>query len=107
MKKKYMSAKEFREGGYLQEINRIIAHRLGIAICLELNENDDTKTLFSVWDCRDETAGITYHESVINKPEYMKKALKIKKELQEKDMIRYEKYGYTIQSQSEVNVILD
>lgn len=56
---KRMSVKEFRESGYLQELNRRFLHPLGLAI--EVNQEEDgTETFGGVWDYRDEEEGIYY-----------------------------------------------
>lgn len=52
----YMDLNEFREQGYLQEVNRQFFHPLGLA--LVWNEADDgTITLSGVWDDRDDPEG--------------------------------------------------
>ena len=56
---KKLDIKEFREKGYLQELNRGFLHPLGLA--LEVTVNDDgTESLTGVWDYRDDPDGITY-----------------------------------------------
>jgi hypothetical protein len=56
---KKMTPKEFRESGYLQELNRLFLHPLGLA--MEVTINDDGTEFFSgVWDCRDDPEGIVY-----------------------------------------------
>jgi hypothetical protein len=56
---KRMDIKEFRELGYLQEINRRFLHPLGLA--LEIMQNDDgTETLHGIWDYRNDPEGIYY-----------------------------------------------
>jgi hypothetical protein len=56
---KRIDIKEFREKGYLQELNRQFLHPLGLA--LEIVQNSDgTETLGGVWDYRDDKEGIQY-----------------------------------------------
>lgn len=56
---KYITIKEFRERGYLQELNRQFLHPLGMA--LEVRHNDDgTEALGGVWDYRDDPEGMRY-----------------------------------------------
>lgn len=56
---KYIDIKEFRELGYLQELNRRFLHPLGLA--LEVGINDDgTEYLKEIWDYRDDPEGIYY-----------------------------------------------
>lgn len=55
---KYMDLKEFREKGYLQEVNRRFFHPLGLA--LEMAVSDDIEILNGIWDFRDDPDGIYY-----------------------------------------------
>lgn len=55
---KRMDIKEFREKGYLQELNRKFLHPLGLA--LEIVVDGDTETLGGVWDYREDKEGIYY-----------------------------------------------
>lgn len=58
---KYMSIKEFQEGGFLMEVNRQVLHPLGLA--LEVNEDDDGEARLSgVWDYRDDPEGMVFGE---------------------------------------------
>lgn len=60
MKKiKRIDIKEFRESGYLQELNRRFLHPLGLALEI-VQEDDGTEKLGSVWDYREEEEGIYY-----------------------------------------------
>jgi len=56
---KRMDIKEFREKGYLQELNRRFLHPLGLALEIQ-QEEDGTETLNGIWDYRDEEEGIIY-----------------------------------------------
>lgn len=50
---------EFRALGYLQELNRLFLHPLGLA--METVEHDDgTETLGGVWDYRNDPEGVYY-----------------------------------------------
>lgn len=51
--------KEFREKGYLQELNRRFLHPLGLALSIEIDE-DGNEQLKNVWDYRDDPEGIYY-----------------------------------------------
>jgi len=50
---------EFREVGYLQELNRRFLHPLGLALEVVV-EDDGTERLGSVWDYRDDPEGIYF-----------------------------------------------
>jgi len=57
---KKISIKEFREIGYLQELNRQFLHPLGMALEINVEEEDGTETLGGIWDSRDDPEGIIY-----------------------------------------------
>ena len=59
MKIKRMDIKEFREKGYLQEVNRLFLHKLGLALEVEIDEDGNEK-LSGIWDCRQDAEGIIY-----------------------------------------------
>lgn len=59
MERKRINIKEFRELGFLQEVNRQFLHPLGLA--LEVTVDDDGKeTLSGVWDDREDFEGIYF-----------------------------------------------
>lgn len=69
---KKMSIKEFRELGYMQEINRHFLHPLGLALESTIAE-DGTETIKAVWDCRDQEEGLLYDPTLLSpeKTEYV------------------------------------
>lgn len=56
---KRIDMKEFREGGFLQEANRLFFHPLGLALEIVVNE-DGSERLGGVWDSRDDPEGIAF-----------------------------------------------
>ncbi len=58
-KVKRIEIKEFREKGYLQDVNRRFFHPLGLALEIVLND-DGTEKLGGIWDYREEKEGIYY-----------------------------------------------
>ncbi len=58
----YMDLKEFREKGYLQELNRCFLHPLGLALEMVI-EDDGTYRLGGIWDYRHE--GISFADGVV------------------------------------------
>ena len=56
---KRMSVKEFRELGYLQELNRQFLHPLGLALEVVIDDTGN-ESFGEVWDCREDPEGITY-----------------------------------------------
>lgn len=55
----YMDIAEFREKGYLQEVNRNFLHPLGLALAVKVDE-DGTETLAGVIDARDDPEGVCF-----------------------------------------------
>lgn len=54
-----MDIAEFRQLGYLQELNRRFLHPLGLAIEIVQHE-DGSESLGGVWDYRDDPEGLFY-----------------------------------------------
>lgn len=87
---KRMTVKEFREIGYLQELNRQFLHPLGLA--LEVVVDDDGNESFGhIWDSRDDPEGIIY-EKVDRK-----KRQNVSIEQATRFKLRHEGLGYIIQ----------
>jgi hypothetical protein len=72
---KKMSPREFRELGYLQELNRRFLHPLGLALEIAIGE-DGEERFGKVWDYRDDPEGLIYAPGMID-PD---KALRIQQE---------------------------
>jgi hypothetical protein len=58
---KYMDVKEFRETGYLQEVNRRLLHPLGLALEVTLDDGGNEQ-ISGVWDYRDDPEGLRFAE---------------------------------------------
>ena len=56
---KKMDLKEFVEFGFLQEANRQFFHPLGLALEVQMDD-EDNYTLYSIWDYRDDPEGIYF-----------------------------------------------
>lgn len=61
---KYIDIKEFRQFGYLQELNRQFLHPLGLALEVQVDDNGN-ETLGGIQDFRDDPEGIIYADGVI------------------------------------------
>lgn len=57
---KRMNIKEFRESGYLQEVNRRFLHPLGLALEVTIEEETGEEYISGVWDYREDEEGIYY-----------------------------------------------
>lgn len=88
---KYLDAREFREGGYLQEVNRLVLHPIGLALEV-VREEDGTERLGGVWDYRDDPEGVYFGDGVD-----AEKAEKVRAELLAKTARRLKTLGYIVQ----------
>lgn len=84
---KYMDLQEFREGGYLHEVNRLLLHPLGLALAV------GTDGSMSVWDYRDDPEGMEFGEALLS----AEKAEKVCTELLERRAERIRRLGWVIQ----------
>jgi len=62
---KKITAKEFRELGLLQEVNRLLLHPMGLALEVVIDD-EGNETFGQVWDCRDHEKGITFAQDSIS-----------------------------------------
>jgi len=94
---KKMDIKEFQEKGFLQEVNRLFFHPLGLALEVIIDD-DESYRLGGIWDYREDPEGIFYAEM----PEEMKQERIRKRDLVEefalqKSIQRKRKLGYIVQ----------
>lgn len=92
---KKMSIKEFRELGYLQELNRRFLHPLGLGLEVYIS-SDGQERFAEVWDYRDDPEGLIFGPGMID-PE---KARRIYSEQVGKQHTRITKLGYDVQPES-------
>lgn len=83
--------KEFREAGYLQEVNRRFLHPLGLALEVVVEE-DGTERLGGVWDYRDDPEGMAFTSSP--DPAY---ATRIGEEWSARASARHRALGFMVQ----------
>lgn len=89
----YMDIGEFIDGGYLQEVNRLFLHPLGLALEVGRRSPEDPWEITGVWDYRDDSEGMNYGPSYDLRP----KAEAIEKIRQERFQSRVDGLGYFIQ----------
>lgn len=82
---------EFRERGYLQELNRRFLHPLGMALAVQRND-DGTVELACVWDERDDAEGL-----VFDPPPDARLAAAVDAEWAEKAAARERALGWVVQ----------
>lgn len=80
---KRMSIKEFREVGFLQEVNRLFFHPLGLA--LEVIVEGDTERLGGIWDYREDPEGVLFAQGMIDRA----KIERVEAERQRHEAARY------------------
>lgn len=96
---KRIDIKEFREKGYLQEVNRNFFHPLGLALEIIINE-DGSEQLGGLWDYREDEEGIYYNISdsdVERKTKFKNNKDFIDNEMKERCKIRKENLGFDIE----------
>ncbi len=86
-----MSIQEFRDFGFLQEVNRQFFHPLGLALEVIVDEQGNVTQLGGVWDYRDDPEGIVFEEVDLEK------AARILELQKQKAETRQAKLGYVIQ----------
>lgn len=87
---KHIPIDEFREFGYLQEVNRQFFHPLGLGLEITISA-DGTSHISGVWDCRDAPEGLVFDEIEAEKTE------RVRQEQKRRADIRFERLGFVIQ----------
>ena len=96
---KRIDIKEFREKGYLQELNRRFLHPLGMALEVVVDNSGEEK-LGGIWDYREDEEGIYY--DIKNSDNSRKDRFKanekfVDEEFESRGRIRKEKLGFEIE----------
>lgn len=68
---KMMDIAEFRSKGYLQEVNRLLLHPLGLALQVTIDD-ENNEVISGIIDCRDDDEGIIF--ATIGEPHASKAA---------------------------------
>ncbi len=88
----YMSIKEFRQLGFLQEANRQFFHPLGLALQVVIDTETGEEKLCGIWDYRDDPEGIRYGDTIDEQ-----KAAYVAKLQAGKAAARQKRLGYVVQ----------
>jgi hypothetical protein len=64
---KRIPIKEFRDLGFIQEINRLLLHPCGLALEAIVDLDTGEATLGGVWDYRDDPEGIRFQDGVLSR----------------------------------------
>ena len=100
MEIKRIDIKEFREKGYLQELNRNFLHPLGLALEVKIDTETGEEILGGIWDYREEETGMIYdlknsdEDRLFN---FRAKSKMVNKEMTKKLSERWNKYGFGIE----------
>jgi len=94
---KTIDPQEFRETGFLQEVNRQFMHPLGLAFSVIVDNETGQETLGPIWDYRDDPEGIRYGDDVDSSKAANVRALWVSKEES-----RLNRWGWMIQPVSGV-----
>lgn len=91
--------KEFRDKGYLQELNRTFLHPLGMALEVVVDE-DGNESLGGIWDYRDDPEGIQYdiaNSDQERRDKFLKNRDFVEGDIRQKMEKRMEKLGFFIE----------
>lgn len=91
---KRITIKEFREFGYLQELNRQFLHPLGLALEVIIEKTGE-ESLGGVWDYRDDPEGLFFQD--LTRDMNYEKATNVEKEAVKKEKERLKTIGFRIQ----------
>ena len=87
---KRMDIKEFRNLGYLQEVNRQFFHPLGLALEVIIDDESGNERLGGIWDYRDDPEGMRFGDNDIDIDKTRRiKALQRAKAMQRKLILSY------------------
>jgi hypothetical protein len=92
---KRIDIKEFREFGYLQELNRQFLHPLGLALEVLIDDVTGEETLGGIWDYREDEDGMAYND--LSGCGALNKAQRVKREQCKKSPVRKKMLGFNIQ----------
>ena len=92
---KKMDLTEFRDKGYLLEVNRQFFHPLGLALEVTIEDDQTVSAISGIWDYREDPEGMLFAD--LTDVKVSEQADKIKADRLEKEKIRMNKYGFSIQ----------
>jgi hypothetical protein len=88
----FLSPKEFRDFGYLQEANRLFFHPLGLALAVDVDDNGEVTGIAGVYVDND-PEGTAYDEGLIDPL----KAARVRQVMAGIAEVRKAKFGFVIQ----------
>jgi hypothetical protein len=100
---KFITPREFREAGYLQELNRQFLHPLGLALAILIDEETGNESFGGIWDYRDDPEGIyfDYSNPEASPPDRVQaareKMTRVNRELAARSPVRMKALGYIVE----------
>ncbi len=92
---KKMSPREFRDLGFLQEVNRRFLHPLGLALECVIDDETGECRFGDVWDHTDSIEGMLFQD--LTDDESRTKASNVTKVEVSKEIARRDRFGFRIQ----------
>ncbi len=96
---KYVSIKEFRDFGYLQEVNRLFLHPLGMSLVIDDNPATGAK-LAGILDYRDNAAGVIFDCANMPKDvlaDMKMKQYRVQQQWRERADAREQEFGWALE----------
>lgn len=91
----HIDIEDFREFGFLQEVNRRFFHPMGLA--LEVTKTDKYECLYGIRDFREDPEGIVFKEDYINNDDSREKANRVSEFEKKKRKSRKLNLGFEVQ----------
>lgn len=92
MAREFIDIGEFRDEGYLQEVNRQFFHPLGLALAIDWDKEEEEWYIAGIFDDRDDPEGVFYENGVD-----LDKKIHVRDLWAEKAVARFDELGYVIQ----------
>ena len=94
----WMDIEEFRQEGYIQEVNRRFLHPLGLALAINVGDNGRATGLAGIVDMRSDPEGWIYAPGMVDAT----LAYNVARKGDKIARVRMERFGYVIQPVGEV-----
>lgn len=92
---KRISMEEFQTKGYLQEVNRLFFHPLGLSLTITINKETGKKTLGPINDFRDEKGGVVFVST--SGSNFIRRVKAIQRIITKLSQVRQKFHGFIIQ----------
>lgn len=94
-----LTAEEFKNEGFLQEVNRQFFHPLGLALALDVDKSSPTGVLqIEVWDERGDPEGWFFHPSELDDSDVAQKIKNVEDLRKSKEAERIRVAGSVVQA---------